>query len=131
MRRALSSQAVMVNQHESSLLRVMDHMQQLTASVTQLNDQKAIKDLKDLMRKLDGTDLNGRKLKIFEDRRRSQSKSRSRSRSYSRSRSRSASCRCSRSHSPRSPSRTPERKSSRGSKPADPKLVLSSFISVL
>ncbi|XP_041809156.1 serine and arginine rich splicing factor 5a isoform X2 [Chelmon rostratus] len=73
-------------------------------------------DLKNAIAKLDGTELNGRKLKIFEDRR-SHSKSRSRSRSYSRSKSRSRSRNRSRSHS-RSASRTPERRSSGGGKSA-------------
>uniref|UniRef100_A0A3Q0RY72 Serine/arginine-rich splicing factor 5 n=1 Tax=Amphilophus citrinellus TaxID=61819 RepID=A0A3Q0RY72_AMPCI len=61
-------------------------------------------DMKNAISKLDGTELNGRKLKIFEDSRNySRSKSRSRSRNRSRSRSRSA-------------SRTPEKKTSGGSK---------------
>ncbi|XP_060938240.1 serine and arginine rich splicing factor 5a isoform X2 [Limanda limanda] len=71
-------------------------------------------DMKNAISKLDGTELNGRKLKIFEDSR-SRSKSRSRSRSYSRSKSRSRSRNRSRSRS-RSLSRTPEKKSSGGGK---------------
>ncbi|XP_053290154.1 serine and arginine rich splicing factor 5a isoform X2 [Pleuronectes platessa] len=73
-------------------------------------------DMKNAISKLDGTELNGRKLKIFEDSR-SRSKSRSRSRSYSRSKSRSRSRNRSRSRS-RSLSRTPEKKSSGGGKGA-------------
>uniref|UniRef100_A0A3Q0RY63 Serine/arginine-rich splicing factor 5 n=1 Tax=Amphilophus citrinellus TaxID=61819 RepID=A0A3Q0RY63_AMPCI len=69
-------------------------------------------DMKNAISKLDGTELNGRKLKIFED---SRNKSRSRSRSYSRSKSRSRSRNRSRSRS-RSASRTPEKKTSGGSK---------------
>ncbi|XP_023999619.1 serine/arginine-rich splicing factor 5 [Salvelinus sp. IW2-2015] len=59
-------------------------------------------DMKNALDKLDGTDLNGRKLKLSEDR-----KSRSRSRSRDRSRS-------PRSRSPRSASRTPRRSLPRG-----------------
>ncbi|XP_030615040.1 serine and arginine rich splicing factor 5a [Archocentrus centrarchus] len=71
-------------------------------------------DMKNAISKLDGTELNGRKLKIFEDSR-NHSKSRSRSRSYSRSKSRSRSRNRSRSRS-RSASRTPEKKTSGGGK---------------
>ncbi|CAG13241.1 unnamed protein product [Tetraodon nigroviridis] len=85
-------------------------------------------DMKSAISKFDGTELNGRKLKVFEDSRKSvqpphssHSKSRSRSRSYSRSKSRSRSRNRSRSRRPsrsrsrsRSLSRTPERKSSGG-----------------
>ncbi|XP_052007015.1 serine/arginine-rich splicing factor 5-like [Xyrauchen texanus] len=80
-------------------------------------------DMKNALDKLDGTDLNGRKLKLFEDRKRNRSRSRSRSRSSSRSRSRSAS----RSRSPergskrsrsRSASRTPEKKTSNNRSPS-------------
>ncbi|KAG7334566.1 hypothetical protein KOW79_002973 [Hemibagrus wyckioides] len=83
-------------------------------------------DMKNAIEKLNGTELNGRKLKLFEDRKRSRSRSRSRSSSRSRSRSRSKSA--SRSHSredkreskrekrsrsrSRSASRTPEKKTS-------------------
>ncbi|XP_055026032.1 serine and arginine rich splicing factor 5a isoform X2 [Paramisgurnus dabryanus] len=72
-------------------------------------------DMKSAIEKLDGTELNGRKIKLFEDRKRggrsrSRSRSRSSSRSRSRSRSRSAERGSKRSHS-RSPSRTPEKKS--------------------
>ncbi|XP_060727518.1 serine and arginine rich splicing factor 5a isoform X1 [Tachysurus vachellii] len=83
-------------------------------------------DMKNAIEKLNGTELNGRKLKLFEDRKRSRSRSRSRSSSRSRSRSRSKSG--SRSHSredkreskrekrsrsrSRSASRTPEKKTS-------------------
>ncbi|XP_030627668.1 serine and arginine rich splicing factor 5a [Chanos chanos] len=74
-------------------------------------------DMKNAIDKLNGTDLNGRKLKLFEDRKRN--RSRSRSRSYSRSRSRSKSQSRSRSRNrsrsrSRSASRTPEKKSSGG-----------------
>ncbi|XP_014067157.2 serine/arginine-rich splicing factor 5 [Salmo salar] len=81
-------------------------------------------DMKNALDKLDGTDLNGRKLKLSEDRKSRRSRSRSRgSRSYSRSRSRSRSPRSkspsrsrsrNRSRSPRSASRTPEKKPSSG-----------------
>ncbi|XP_071222933.1 serine/arginine-rich splicing factor 5-like [Salvelinus alpinus] len=79
-------------------------------------------DMKNAIDKLDGTDLNGRKLKLSEDRKSRHSRSRSRgSRSYSRSRSRSPRSKSrSRSHnrsrSPRSrsASRTPEKKPSSG-----------------
>ncbi|CAB1335645.1 unnamed protein product, partial [Coregonus sp. 'balchen'] len=81
-------------------------------------------DMKNAIDKLDGTDLNGRKLKLSEDRKSRRSRSRSRgSRSYSRSRSRSRSPRSkspsrsrsrNRSRSPRSASRTPEKKPSSG-----------------
>ncbi|XP_064809220.1 serine/arginine-rich splicing factor 5-like isoform X2 [Oncorhynchus masou masou] len=81
-------------------------------------------DMKNALDKLDGTDLNGRKLKLSEDRNSRHSRSRSRgSRSYSRSRSRSRSPRSKspsrsrsshRSRSPRSASRTPEKKPSSG-----------------
>ncbi|KAL3968493.1 bromodomain-containing protein 2 [Sarotherodon galilaeus] len=71
-------------------------------------------DMKNAISKLDGTELNGRKLKMFEDSR-NHSKSRSRSRSYSRSKSRSRSRNRSRSRS-RSASRTPEKKTSGGGK---------------
>ncbi|XP_043930096.1 serine/arginine-rich splicing factor 5-like [Protopterus annectens] len=63
-------------------------------------------DMKNAMDKLDGTELNGRRIKLVEDRKRN--RSRSRSRSYSRSRSKSKSVSPSRS---RSRSRTPEKKS--------------------
>ena len=55
-------------------------------------------DLKTAIEKLDGTDLNGRRIKLVEDKSRS-SRRRSRSRSSSRSRSRSRSRRRSRSRS--------------------------------
>merc|ERR1711872_485670 len=79
-------------------------------------------DMRNIIRKLDGTELNGKKIRFVEDHdsgSRSRSRSRSRRRSYSRSRSysprsRSRSPRRSRSRSPsrsrsRSRSRTPER----------------------
>uniref|UniRef100_A0A8C7RML8 Serine and arginine rich splicing factor 5a n=1 Tax=Oncorhynchus mykiss TaxID=8022 RepID=A0A8C7RML8_ONCMY len=77
-------------------------------------------DMKNAIDKLDGTDLNGRKLKLSEDRKSRHSRSRSRgSRSYSRSRSRSPRSKSrsrsrNRSRSPRSrsASRTPEKKPS-------------------
>ncbi|MCJ8744088.1 hypothetical protein PDJAM_G00102250 [Pangasius djambal] len=83
-------------------------------------------DMKNAIEKLNGTELNGRKIKLFEDRKRSRSRSRSRSSSRSRSRSRSKSAsrsrsredkreskREKRSHSrSRSASRTPEKKMS-------------------
>nr|XP_029544449.1 serine/arginine-rich splicing factor 5-like [Oncorhynchus nerka] len=77
-------------------------------------------DMKNAIDKLDGTDLNGRKLKLSEDRKSRHSRSRSRgSRSYSRSRSRSPRSKSrsrsrNRSRSPRSrsASRTPEKKAS-------------------
>ncbi|XP_064784852.1 serine and arginine rich splicing factor 5a isoform X1 [Oncorhynchus masou masou] len=75
-------------------------------------------DMKNAIDKLDGTDLNGRKLKLSEDRK-NRSHSRSHSRSYSRSRSRSPRSKSrsrsrNRSRSPRSrsASRTPEKKPS-------------------
>uniref|UniRef100_A0A8C1RG00 Serine/arginine-rich splicing factor 5 n=2 Tax=Cyprinus carpio TaxID=7962 RepID=A0A8C1RG00_CYPCA len=80
-------------------------------------------DMKNAIEKLDGTDLNGRKLKLYEDRKRDRSRSRSRSRSSSRSRSRSPS----RSRTPergskrsrsRSASRTPEKKSTSNRSPS-------------
>ncbi|XP_013385993.1 serine/arginine-rich splicing factor 6 isoform X2 [Lingula anatina] len=77
-------------------------------------------DLKNALDKLDDTDLNGRRIKLVEDksrssRRRSHSNSRSRSRSHSRSRSRSKSRSRSRSRSrsPRSKSRSKSRSRSR------------------
>ncbi|XP_028827357.1 serine and arginine rich splicing factor 5a isoform X4 [Denticeps clupeoides] len=79
-------------------------------------------DMKNAIEKLDGTELNGRKLKLFEDRKRNRSRSRSRSYSRSRSRSRSRSKSRSRSRSrnrsnhsqsrSRSPSRSPDKKQS-------------------
>ncbi|XP_046717974.1 serine and arginine rich splicing factor 5a isoform X1 [Silurus meridionalis] len=83
-------------------------------------------DMKNAIEKLNGTELNGRKLKLFEDRKRSRSRSRSRSSSRSRSRSRSKSASRSRSREDkreskrekrsrsrsRSASRTPEKKTS-------------------
>ncbi|XP_035387751.1 serine and arginine rich splicing factor 5a isoform X1 [Electrophorus electricus] len=82
-------------------------------------------DMKNAIEKLDGTDLNGRKLKLYEDRKRSHSRSRSRSSSRSRSRSRSKSASRSRSRDrerdskrsrsrSRSASRSPEKKPSAG-----------------
>uniref|UniRef100_A0A8C7M7W7 Serine/arginine-rich splicing factor 5 n=1 Tax=Oncorhynchus kisutch TaxID=8019 RepID=A0A8C7M7W7_ONCKI len=75
-------------------------------------------DMKNAIDKLDGTDLNGRKLKLSEDRKSRRSRSRG-SRSYSRSRSRSPRSKSrsrsrNRSRSPRSrsASRTPEKKPS-------------------
>ncbi|XP_013385994.1 serine-arginine protein 55 isoform X3 [Lingula anatina] len=73
-------------------------------------------DLKNALDKLDDTDLNGRRIKLVEDksrssRRRSRSRSRSHSRSRSRSKSRSRSR--SRSRSPRSKSRSKSRSRSR------------------
>ncbi|XP_064421082.1 serine and arginine rich splicing factor 5a isoform X2 [Latimeria chalumnae] len=66
-------------------------------------------DMKNAMDQLDGSELNGRKIKLVEDRKKN--RSRSRSRSYSRSRSKSKSTGPSRSVSrSRSSSRTPERK---------------------
>uniref|UniRef100_A0A674AUU3 Serine/arginine-rich splicing factor 5 n=1 Tax=Salmo trutta TaxID=8032 RepID=A0A674AUU3_SALTR len=77
-------------------------------------------DMKNAIDKLDGTDLNGRKLKLSEDRKSRRSRSRG-SRSYSRSRSRSPRSKSrsrsrNRSRSPRSrsASRTPEKKPSSG-----------------
>ncbi|KAG5265603.1 hypothetical protein AALO_G00244300 [Alosa alosa] len=58
-------------------------------------------DMKNALDKLNGTELNGRKLKLYEDRKRNRSRSSSRSRSYSRSRS------------PRSRSKSPSRSRSR------------------
>ncbi|MCI4389834.1 hypothetical protein PGIGA_G00103560 [Pangasianodon gigas] len=83
-------------------------------------------DMKNAIEKLNGTELNGRKLKLYEDRKRSRSRSRSRSSSRSRSRSRSKSASRSRSREDkreskrekrsrsrsRSASRTPEKKTS-------------------
>ncbi|KAG7466155.1 hypothetical protein MATL_G00161770 [Megalops atlanticus] len=88
-------------------------------------------DVKNAIDKLDGTELNGRKLKLYEDRKRNRSRSRSRSRSYSRprsrsrsrSRSKSLSRSRSRSHSGSrspSPSRTPEKKGSGRVAPRSP-----------
>ncbi|KAJ8955499.1 hypothetical protein NQ318_003602 [Aromia moschata] len=57
------------------------------------------KDMKNVIEKLDGTELNGRKIKLIEDRQSKRSRSRSRSSSRSRSRSRSASPSRSRSRS--------------------------------
>ncbi|XP_051507430.1 serine/arginine-rich splicing factor 5-like [Myxocyprinus asiaticus] len=80
-------------------------------------------DMKNALEKLDGTDLNGRKLKLYEDHKRNRSRSRSRSRSSSRSRS------ASRSRSPergskrsrsRSVSRTPEKSSNNRSPSRSP-----------
>ncbi|XP_048831054.1 serine and arginine rich splicing factor 5a isoform X1 [Brienomyrus brachyistius] len=79
-------------------------------------------DMKNAIDKLDGTELNGRKLKLSEDRKRNRSRSRSRSYSRSRSRSlsrsRSKSLSQSRSHNhsrsrSRSLTRTPEKNSNR------------------
>ncbi|XP_015268794.1 PREDICTED: serine/arginine-rich splicing factor 5 isoform X1 [Gekko japonicus] len=73
-------------------------------------------DMKSAMDKLDGSELNGRRIKLIEDRKRR--RSRSRSRSYSRSRSKSRSARSSKSSSKsRSRSRTPEKRSSRSRTP--------------
>ncbi|KAL7992355.1 hypothetical protein Chor_016611 [Crotalus horridus] len=73
-------------------------------------------DMKSAMDKLDGSELNGRRIKLIEDRKRR--RSRSRSRSYSRSRSKSRSARSSKSTSKsRSRSRTPEKRSSRSRTP--------------
>ncbi|KAJ8289679.1 hypothetical protein GJAV_G00004060 [Gymnothorax javanicus] len=86
-------------------------------------------DVKNAIDKLDGTELNGRKLKLYEDRKRNRSRSRSRSRSYSRSRSRSRSRSKSQSRSrsrnnsrsrSRSASRTPEKKPSARPAPRSP-----------
>uniref|UniRef100_UPI00398F8E26 serine/arginine-rich splicing factor 5-like isoform X3 n=1 Tax=Pristiophorus japonicus TaxID=55135 RepID=UPI00398F8E26 len=75
-------------------------------------------DMKNALDKLEGTEINGRKIRLIEDRKR-RTRSRSHSRSSSRSRSRSPSPRCSksesrsrsRSHSKsRSASRSPDRK---------------------
>ncbi|XP_053122339.1 serine/arginine-rich splicing factor 5-like isoform X2 [Hemicordylus capensis] len=72
-------------------------------------------DMKSALDKLDGSELNGRRIKLIEDRKR---RSRSRSRSYSRSRSKSRSARSSKSTSKsRSRSRTPEKRSSRSRTP--------------
>lgn len=83
-------------------------------------------DLKTAIEKLDGTDLNGRRIKLVEDkdsgrrgsrrrsRSRSSSRSRSRSRSRRRSRSRSRSRSQSRSRSKRSGSKSRSRSKSRG-----------------
>ncbi|XP_016297779.1 serine/arginine-rich splicing factor 5-like isoform X1 [Sinocyclocheilus anshuiensis] len=89
-------------------------------------------DMKNAIDKLDGTDLNGRKLKLYEDRKReyvpdnlsshtSRSRSRSRSRSSSRSRSPSRSRtpeRGSKRSRSRSASRTPEKKSTSNRSPS-------------
>ncbi|XP_063040421.1 serine and arginine rich splicing factor 5a [Engraulis encrasicolus] len=72
-------------------------------------------DMKNALDKLNGTELNGRKLKLFEDRKRNRSYSRSRSRSYSRSRSRSRSK--SRSRNSRNRSRSRSRSASRSRTP--------------
>uniref|UniRef100_A0A3B1IE14 Serine and arginine rich splicing factor 5a n=1 Tax=Astyanax mexicanus TaxID=7994 RepID=A0A3B1IE14_ASTMX len=88
-------------------------------------------DMKNAIEKLDGTDLNGRKIKLFEDRKRNRSRSRSRSSSRSRSRSRSKSPSRSRSRESkreskrsrsrsRSASRTPEKKQSAASRSRSP-----------
>lgn len=78
-------------------------------------------DMKNAIDKLDGTDLNGRKLKLYEDRKRDRSRSRSRSRSSSRSRSPSRSRtpeRGSKRSRSRSVSRTPEKKSTSNRSPS-------------
>ncbi|XP_072533340.1 serine and arginine rich splicing factor 5a [Salminus brasiliensis] len=88
-------------------------------------------DMKNAIEKLDGTDLNGRKLKLYEDHKRNRSRSRSRSSSRSRSRSRSKSASRSRSRESkreskrsrsrsRSASRTPEKKQSAASRSRSP-----------
>ncbi|KPP67381.1 serine/arginine-rich splicing factor 5a-like [Scleropages formosus] len=93
-------------------------------------------DMKNAIDKLNGTELNGRKLKLFEDRKRNRSRSRSRSRSYSNSRSRSLSRSRSKSLSrsrsrnrsgtrSRSVSRTPEKKGSGKAAPRSPSRSLS------
>ncbi|XP_041352381.1 serine/arginine-rich splicing factor 4-like [Gigantopelta aegis] len=78
-------------------------------------------DMKNAYEKLDGTEINGRKIKLIEDRpkKRSRSYSRSRSRSgsrFRRSRSRSRSRSCSRSQSSRSRSHSRSRSVSRDKK---------------
>ncbi|KAJ8975677.1 hypothetical protein NQ317_019632 [Molorchus minor] len=66
------------------------------------------KDMKNVIEKLDGTELNGRKIKLVEDRQSKRSRSKSRSSSRSRSRSRSSRSRRSASkRSSKSRSRTP------------------------
>ncbi|KAG1934443.1 serine and arginine rich splicing factor 5a isoform X2 [Pimephales promelas] len=80
-------------------------------------------DMKNAIEKLDGTDLNGRKLKLYEDRKRNRSRSRSRSRSSSRSRSPSRSRtpeRGSKRSRSRSVSRTPEKNTSNRSPSRSP-----------
>jgi len=72
-------------------------------------------DLKTALDKLDGTDLNGRRIKLVEDKSRTRSR-RSRSRSSSRSRSRSRSRRRSRSRSRGSRSKSRSRSKRSGSK---------------
>ncbi|KAL4656219.1 serine/arginine-rich splicing factor 5 [Arapaima gigas] len=94
------------------------------------------RDMKNAIDKLNGTELNGRKLRLSEDRKRDRSRSRSRSRSYSDSRSRSLSRSRSKSLSrsrsrnrsgtrSRSASRTPEKKSSAKAAPRSPSRSLS------
>ncbi|XP_042264877.1 serine/arginine-rich splicing factor 6-like isoform X2 [Thunnus albacares] len=74
-------------------------------------------DMKRALDKLDGTDINGRKIRLVEDRpRRRRSYSGSRSRSRSRRRSRSRSRRSHRSRSSRSRSRSHSRSRSRSNK---------------
>ncbi|CAJ1085567.1 hypothetical protein E3U43_014205 [Xyrichtys novacula] len=74
-------------------------------------------DMKRALEKLDGTDINGRKIRLVEDRpRRRRSYSGSRSRSRSRRRSRSRSRRSHRSRSSRSHSRSHSRSRSRSNK---------------
>uniref|UniRef100_A0A3P8YXU0 Serine/arginine-rich splicing factor 5 n=1 Tax=Esox lucius TaxID=8010 RepID=A0A3P8YXU0_ESOLU len=68
-------------------------------------------DMKNAIDKLDGTDLNGRKLKLSEDRKSRRSRSKSPSRSRSRNRSRSPRSRGRATH--RSTSRSPSRSRSR------------------
>ncbi|XP_030070701.1 serine/arginine-rich splicing factor 5 isoform X1 [Microcaecilia unicolor] len=75
-------------------------------------------DMKNALDTLDGTDLNGRKIKLIEDNKKR--RSRSRSKSYSRSRSKSKSVDSSRSAGrSRSPSRTPEKKSTQKNSHSD------------
>lgn len=86
------------------------------------------KDMKNVIEKLDGTELNGRKIKLIEDRPSRKSRSRSssgsrsrspRSRSASRSRSRSRGSSKSRSRSPASGSKTRKESKSRSRSPLE------------
>ncbi|CAK6976369.1 hypothetical protein E3U43_014205 [Scomber scombrus] len=90
------------------------HKERTNEGVIEFRSQS---DMKRALDKLDGTDINGRKIRLVEDRprrRRSYSGSRSRSRSHRRSRSRSR--RSQRSRSSRSHSRSHSRSRSRSNK---------------
>ncbi|KAJ8926845.1 hypothetical protein NQ314_020696 [Rhamnusium bicolor] len=89
---------------------------------TEYREFASYKDMKNVIEKLDGTELNGRKIKLIEDRQSKRSRSRSSSRSKSRSRSRSRSKRSSKSRSqspPGSKTRSKDGSKSRSRSPRE------------